>query len=264
MQFNEILSDDVMLSVEIEETIYQYYNIKIIRSKSWGLVYILDDIIQTTEMDGFIYNEMITHVPLSMMSAKNVLLIGIGTGGSLREILKRNPKKVVAVDINENITEVVKIFGNTESLEDLRVHTHFQCGYKFVRTCEEKFDIIILDSPDPVGTGKILFSDKFFLAVNNILENNGIITTQWGVPTYQSKELIDNYNNRKMNGFFINPYIASIPTYHGGFTVFGLLSRQKQNYSLVQEYVGKYYNPEIHNAAFALPTYIKEILNLDE
>jgi spermidine synthase len=257
--------------IELEKTAFQ--DLVIFENGRFGRVLALDGVIQTTQADEFIYHEMMTHVPLiAHGNAKQVLIIGGGDGGSLREVVRhKNVRRIVMVEIDASVIDLSKQYLPTLSngaFSDPRFELVIADGAEYVKNTEDRFDVIICDSTDPIGPGEVLFTQEFYGNCKRILNEKGIFVNQNGVPFLQTTEVRDTYQRRK--NFFKDTsfYSAPVPTYVGGFMAFGYatdelgyreLSLEELNARL-QEVEGelKYYNPEIHRAAFALPNFVKK------
>ncbi len=251
------------------QTLYQH--LVIFENEWFGKVMMLDGNIQTTEKDEFIYHEMMTHVPLMAHSnPKSVLIIGGGDGGILREVL-RHPtvEKVVMVEIDKMVVEMSKKYFPNHSqgaFDDSRVTLIIEDAATYLKNTNDNFDIILTDSTDPTGPGESLFTVDFYQACKNHLNPNGILVTQSGVPFMQPTGI---YNMQEMlSRFFekVDFYQATIPTYVGGAMVFGFASDNQCLCDIEQirkraEALGelRYWTPEIHQAAFLLPPWIKRL-----
>jgi len=250
-----------------------FQDLRIYKTPFFGNVLMLDGAIQTTQKDEFIYHEMLTHpLVLSHPKPDKVLVIGAGDGGIIRELLKhKNIKKVVLVEIDEEVINLSKKYLKTickSSFSDKRVEVGIADGAKYLKETKDKFDIAIVDSPDPIGVAKVLFTKKFYTDIYNVLNENGMLIRQTGSSFLQSKELKENYKIFKNIFPEILAQVCAIPTYIGGF--FTLLVGAKGVTPLDIDYKKlnkkfnklnlktKYYNPEIHFASFALPNYLKE------
>ena len=242
-----------------------------------GRVLALDGVVQTTQGDEFVYHEMMTHVPLiSHAAPEQVLIIGGGDGGILREVVRhKKVKRIVMVEIDGSVVDMSKEYLpmlSNGAFDDPRFELVIADGAKFVKETEDRFDVIICDSTDPIGPGEVLFTQEFYGDCKNILNAKGIFVNQNGVPFMQSFEVRDTYQRRKP--FFQDTtfYVAPVPTYVGGFMAFGWASDEQSYRDLsleeislrLQEVEGemKYYNAEIHRACFALPNYVKKQFDL--
>ncbi len=277
MWFYENLHPGIKLGLQgkrVCEKQTKYQNCCIYKTPAFGKVLYLDGIIQTTEVDEFIYHEMLVH-PLLVAcgNPRNVLIIGAGDGGVLREVLKHKVKRVVLVEIDEDVIKFSKkhlTFLNKGSFNDSRVKVIIEDGAKFVRQTKEKFDIVIVDSSDPVGPSKILFSGSFYRNVYALLKEKGMMVRQTGSVMLQEKVLRDSHKLIKN----IFPYsivqLAAIPTYIGGFFSF-LIGAKGRNFEKISYRVianryrklnlkTKYYNPDIHFSSLKLPNHLKEVI----
>ncbi len=251
----------------------EFQDLRIYETERFGRLLMLDGVIQTTEKDEFIYHEMLTH-PLVMAHPRpqSALVIGAGDGGIVRELLKYpGMKRVVLVEIDRQVIELSEKYLPSISagaFSDKRLEIAVEDGAKYVARTDEKFDIAVVDSPDPIGVAKVLFSKKFYSAIADVLTDDGMMIRQTGSSVLQSEEMGDNF--KILEGIFpwVLPAVASIPTYIGGF--FSLLAAGKGKTpldvpfkQLNQKYEKlriktRYYNPEIHYAAFALPNYMRK------
>lgn len=253
-----------------------YQDLLIIKNKKVGKVLILDGIVQLTELDEFIYHEMMTSIPIiAHGNVKKVLIIGGGDGGILREVSKYlNIKQITMVEIDEDVIIICKKYLSkfqSGAFLDQRLLLIIQNGIEFLNSCNDKFDLIISDSTDPVGPGKELFTNEFYKNCARCLNNGGIFIAQNGISFLQQDEI---YNSYKLLTRFFNDvtfYQATIPTYYGGIMLFAWATQncnlRKINNSLIVERLQKnnityrYYNAEIHKSSFVLPQYLINCLN---
>ncbi|MBX7066031.1 MAG: polyamine aminopropyltransferase [Parachlamydiales bacterium] len=271
--FQETLYPDWRQTFSVEELIYQektdYWDLSIFENKLFGRVLALDGIIQLTEKDEYAYHEMLVHVPLlSHPNPKSVLIVGGGDGGILREVLKhKNLETIIEVEIDPTVIELSKKYFPTVSngaYENPRAKLVIQDAAKFVKETEETFDVIIVDSNDPEGPAKILFSSEFYGDCKKILNAGGILVNQNGVPFLQKNELRITEENRKPHFKNVTFYVTSVPTYAGGLMALGWASDKKYKVSerKIEERLAnvdgrmRYYTPAIHKAAFALPQFM--------
>lgn len=237
----------------------------------FGRVLALDGVVQTAEADEAIYHEMMVHVPLLTHDhPKSVLIIGGGDGGAVREIVKHpSVERIVLIELDPGVIEFSKKYLPNLSkgaFEDPRLKVEIADGAQFVKQCSETFDVIICDSTDPIGPGKVLFTPQFYGACKKLLTKGGIFVNQNGVPFMQQDELALTLKNRKPYFKHVTFYTATIPTYAGGPMAFGWASDRKYRISetVLQERLEKlkgdlfYYTPEVHKAAFALPKYMRK------
>ncbi|WWO97799.1 MAG: polyamine aminopropyltransferase [Candidatus Dasytiphilus stammeri] len=258
-----------------------YYNKKlqeliIFENNTFGRILALDGIVQTTELDEFIYHEMITHIPLlSCNNAKNILIIGGGDGATLREVSKYTSiEKITLVEIDENVVKLCRQFlpkHSANAFLDPRLTLIIDDGINFVNTCNNIFDLIIVDRTDPVGPGISLYTTEFYKKCSECLHKNGIFVAQNGVYFFQKQEIINSYYNLRQFFSDVAFYQASIPSYYGGMMFFSWASHNPKlrqfNYNILQTKLNntrlycKYYNPEIHIGSFAIPQYMSKLLS---
>ncbi|MGE9762329.1 polyamine aminopropyltransferase [Pseudomonas sp. PDM20] len=259
----------------LHEVRTEHQHLVIFENARMGRVMALDGVIQTTEADEFIYHEMLTHVPiLAHGAAKRVLIIGGGDGGMLREVSKHaSVEHITMVEIDGTVVDMCKEFLPNHSqgaFDDARLNLVIDDGMRFVATTTEKFDVIISDSTDPIGPGEVLFSENFYQACHRCLNEGGVLVTQNGTPFMQ----LDTVRNTagRMNGLFSDWhfYQAAVPTYIGGSMTFAWGStnpalRKVDVATLAQRFAAsgiqtRYYNPAIHQGAFALPQYVLQAI----
>ncbi len=255
-----------------------YQDIVIFESETHGRVLMLDGIIQITERDEFVYQEMMTHVPLlTHGGVTSVLIIGAGDGGVLRRVLQHNGiERVVMVEIDGDVIRLSKEFlpdiaGN--AWHDARAEVIVGDGIDFViKAASGSFDVILVDSTDPVSVGEVLFTDEFYDHCGRILTDNGIIVNQCGVPFMQADELRQSSLRRARSFPHVAAYLAAVPSYVGGFMTLGIAGKGQ---GFIQPDVGvvreraraagilgltRYWTPEMQISAFNLPPYIAEYL----
>lgn len=251
-----------------------FQDIVIFESFTHGRVMVLDGVIQITEGDEFVYQEMLTHVPLlAHGSAENVLIIGAGDGGVLRRVLMhKGVKRAVMVEIDGEVIRLCKEFLPRiagDAWNDPRADVIVGDGIDYVkRTPDATFDAIIVDSTDPIGVGEVLFTDEFYRNCARILTPRGLVVNQCGVPFMQADELRDTSLRRRNFFPHVSAYVAAVPTYVGGFMTLGWAAKDAGLTSVPVETIRaraeadgilgttKYWTPEIHVSAFHLPPYI--------
>ncbi len=277
--YSEWAHGGYMQRFEISRILHQTHtsqqNLIVFETPMFGRVLAIDGIIQTTERDEFIYHEMLVHVPLfAHGEARRVLIIGGGDGGALREVL-RHPGPALArlVEIDPGVIEISRQFlpGLSQgAFDDARADLVINDGCDYVKSCGEKFDVILVDSTDPVGPGEVLFREEFYADCRQILADGGILAAQCGVPFSQAGELTASH--QRLAGVFDDAavYLAAIPTYVGGAMAFALAADSRAPKSVNADvltrrlkdagFETRYYSPAIHRAAFALPPYIEALL----
>jgi spermidine synthase len=277
--FDEQLYEDYRQSLLVDELLYDsetdVQHLQVLQNRRFGRVLTLDGVVQTTEGDEFIYHEMLTHVPiLAHGAARRVLIIGGGDGGMAREALRhKTVETVTMVEIDAGVVEFSKQYLPSLSngaFDDPRLKLVIADGADFMAKSHDNFDVIIVDSTDPIGPGEVLFTDSFYGHAAARLGDNGIIVTQNGVPFMQPDELTGTMRAFKQLFADWGCYIASIPSYAGGPMAFGWGSQSKSGRAvtaevLAQRFAGaqiktRYYNPSVHHGAFGLPGYIQNLL----
>ena len=267
-----------MVKRELARVKSDFQDIMIFESHTHGRVMLLDGVVQITERDEFVYQEMLTHVPLlAHGAAKRVLIIGAGDGGVLRRVLQhRNVEKAVMVEIDGEVIRLSKEFLPNiagDAWNDPRAEVIVGDGIDYVRQAQaDSFDVVIVDSTDPIGVGEVLFTDEFYDNAARLLSAEGLIVNQCGVPFMQADELRETSERRGKFFTDISAYVAAVPTYVGGFMTLGWAAKTKglRDVPVAEicrraEAAGiagltRYWTPEIHAGAFHLPPYIAENL----
>lgn len=251
-----------------------FQDLAIFETPAFGNVLALDGVIQTTDGDEFIYHEMISHVPmLAHGNAKRVLIVGGGDGGVLREVLRHPVDRAVMVEIDGGVVEACKAHMpniSAGAFDDPRAELLIADGIKFAAETDEAFDVIIVDSSDPVGPNEVLFTDAFYQDCKRIMNTGAILITQSGVPYLQGSEVTDGYSRLKPHFADVHFFVIAVPTYTGGFMTLGWASddprlREQPEIDIAERYAAsglrtRYYTPEVHRAAFALPPYISRLM----
>lgn len=284
--FEETLHNNWRQKIEIKEELFRektdHQDMIIFQSDRCGRVLALDNIVQTTESDEFIYHEMIAHMPIiGHGNAKKVLIIGGGDGGTAREALKHKTiEKVVMVEIDRTVVDLSEKYLpslNGGAFQDPRFELVIQDGLVYTAETEERFDVVIVDSTDPVGPGAVLFTESFYAQCKRCLTEGGILITQSGVPYFQPDELDMIPNNLKPSFADVWFFVAPVPTYVGGHMAFGwatddkskrqtpveeLRRRLEATEALKAEPEMRQYSPEVHHGAFAIPPWIRKLASL--
>ncbi|WP_099823659.1 polyamine aminopropyltransferase [Oceaniglobus indicus] len=252
----------------------EHQRLRVFENPTFGRIMTLDDVVQVTEGDNYIYHEMLTHVPiLAHGTAKRVLIIGGGDGGMAREVLRHaTVEHVTMVEIDAGVVEFSKQYLPAISdgaFDDPRLKLVIADGAAFMRDTAGGFDVIIVDSTDPVGPGEVLFTDTFYGHAQRALTPGGILVTQNGVPFVQGDELTNTM--RAFRALFADAtcYLATVPTYAGGPMAFGWGTNGDARQVPLAELESRfrtagltpgYYTPEVHKAAFALPGYVARLM----
>ncbi len=275
--FSETLHSGIRFSFEAHKVLYEqrgkHQHLALIENEAFGRVLLLDDVVQVTSKDEFIYHEMMAHVPLlAHGGVREVLIVGGGDCGMAEEVLKhRGIARLTQVEIDASVVEFSKEFFsdfNAPVFADERFDLVIADGMAFVHDTERRFDVILIDSTDPIGPGEVLFSAEFYAGCKRCLKPGGVLVTQNGVPFLQGDELVASIAHLSRLFADASCYLAAIPTYVGGHMAFGWASddtalRQAPVEALAERFNAaglqtRYYTPEVHRAAFALPRYVGE------
>jgi spermidine synthase len=276
----ETLFDDLgfRMTFKVEKVLYEmqteHQHLVLFEQPFFGKMLMLDGATQITKKDEFIYQEMMAHVPLfAHGKARDVLIIGGGDCGIAEEVLKhKTVRRLTQVEIDPAVIEFAKEHFpefTKPVFADQRFENVIDDGMKYVTRTDRRFDVIIVDSTDPQGPGKVLFSAKFYAACKRCLNKGGVLVTQNGVPIFQPSELKSSVG--KFRKLFAEGacYIAAIPTYVGGHMAMGWATDNKSlrrtpvqtiaaRYRSAGSFATRYWTPEVHAAAFALPRFIAE------
>lgn len=273
--FSETLYAEFRQSLHMEEILFEgrtaFQDAVIFRNPRFGRVLTLDGVVQTTEMDEFCYHEMIAHVPMvAHGGATRVLIIGGGDGGVLREVIKHPVEQAVMIELDETVVNICREHMPTLSagaFDDPRADVRFMDGIKFVAETDERFDVIIVDSTDPIGPGEVLFTPEFYADCARCLTDKGILVTQSGVTYMQDGEAAATYQRMKALFADASLYITQVPTYAAGFMTFGWgchsdIPRGTPPEEITHRVAAldlktRYYTPHVHGASFALPGYVE-------
>lgn len=279
--YTEEHTSNVKFSMKVDKQIASlqsdFQRIDVFESYEFGKVLVLDGFLMITEKDEFIYHEMIVHVPMSVNpNIKKVLVIGAGDGGTVRELTCYNTiEQIDMVEIDEKVVEVCKehIPQTASKLTDERVNLYFEDGLKFVRTKHDEYDLIIVDSTDPFGPGEDLFTKEFYGNCFKALKEDGILVNQHESPYYANDAIAMQRAHEKIKSVFevAKIYQVHIPTYPSGHWMFGFASKKYDPIKDLKEEAWnslniktKYYNTDLHKGSFAIPNYVKELLNYDK
>ena len=252
-----------------------HQHIMLFENDVMGRVLVLDGVVQTTEKDEFIYHEMIVHVPiLAHGAARRVLIIGGGDGGALEELFKHQSiEQATLVDIDRTVIDLSQRFLGTicgKAFADPRLDLVIADGREFAAETETRYDIVIVDSPDPIGAGAALFTADFYRDCRRCLAPGGVLVTQNGVPFTQGEELRDSMTALKAIFADARCYLTHVPSYIGGAMALGWASDDDELWQTPAENLRhrfeqsaietRYYTPALQRAAFTLPSYIAELI----
>lgn len=273
--FYEEDQESTRLGIRIDAHLHseqsRWQKIDVYRSKFHGHVLTLDDLVMLTTRDEFVYHEMLTHVPLcAMPSPREVLIIGGGDCGCIREIL-RHPgiERVVQCEIDERVTRVSEEFYDwvSPTIADPRVELVFDDGVRYIEEHRESFDLIIIDSTDPIGPAVGLFLSDFYRKAAGALREGGVLAAQTEAPFWYPVEL--GRIHAQMRGAFahVEHYWGTIPTYPSGSWTWAFASNHRRPSdhfdaarAKVIEAGTRYWNAELQQACFVLPNFVRQAI----
>jgi spermidine synthase len=275
--FSEKHTPHVKLSIQVDHQLFSgqsdYQRIDVFESVEFGRILVLDGFLMLTEKDEFIYHEMLVHVPMAVHPAvKNVLVIGAGDGGIIRELTRYDTiEHIDMAEIDEMVVEISRRYLPFTAcrFDDPRLTIHFQDGLKCVRYYEQQYDLMIVDSTDPFGPGEGLFTREFYGNCYKALKEDGIMVNQHESPFYAVDAIaMQRAHKRIVESFEISRvYQAHIPTYPSGHWLFGFASNSchpvqdlKAREWRKLNIETRYYNTNLHRGAFALPNYVQKLL----
>lgn len=278
LTFTEMYAPTVGLTMKVNRFLHteqsSFQRIDFFETEEFGTCFTLDGIMMVNEKDEFIYHEMIVHVPMAVHPhVRKVLVIGGGDGGTVRELTKyKTIEHIDMVEIDERVVRTCQQYLPITAcqLEDPRVHLHFKDGIHFMEAPTSEYDLILVDSTDPIGPGEGLFTQAFYNNCFKALKEDGILINQHESPYYEKDSREMKRAHQKIEKLFpiSKVYQFHMPTYPSGHWLFGFASKKYDPLldfnSNTWEQLGlktKYYNLELHPASFALPTYVKEMLS---
>ena len=253
-----------------------HQHVVILENEAFGRVLMLDGAVQTTTQDEFIYHEMLAHVPLfTHGNVRDVLIIGGGDCGLAEEILKHESLDTVTqVELDPDVVELSRRYLaqiNAPVFSDKRFRLHYADGAAFVRETQQSFDVVLVDSTDPFGAARVLFTPDFYLAARGRLRPGGVLVCQAGVPFVQASIFSTTMRHLATAFPVVDTYLAASPSYFGGSLAFGWASEDLKGNSvslatLAERYAAsgirpRYYTPDVHTAAFVLPPYVEDMRN---
>jgi spermidine synthase len=274
--FQERLFPHVRQTFEITKVLFrertEHQDLIIFETPTYGRVLALDSIIQVTERDEFVYHEMMAHMPIIAHGrARRVLIVGGGDGGILREALRhKSIEHVTMVEIDRAVVDMCLEYMPSipkRAFRDRRANLVIADGARFVAETDERFDVVIVDSTDPMGPGEVLFTERFYRNCHRVLTPGGILVNQNGVPFMQADEVTMTYRRRRKSFKDVGFYVAAVPSYYGGLMTLGWASDNPRLRHVPAATIARrvatagltrtrYYTPAIHNAAFALPAFV--------
>ncbi len=278
--YTETLHQDWQQRFPVTREIYRqktdFQDLVIFETPRFGRVLALDGAVQTTEGDEFIYHEMLVHVPMfGHGAAREVLIVGGGDGGTLREVLRHKNARATMVEIDRTVIDLCREYMPSLSagaFDDSRAEVVIADGCAFMKQADQAYDVIIIDSTDPVGPGEVLFTAEFYGDCKARLKPGGILVTQSGVPFIQPEELTDAALRLRTHFADATFFLAPVPEYIGGFMAFGFAPNGSPTMPpdadilsarfAAADFATRYYTPAVHAAAFALPRYIADLIGM--
>ncbi len=273
--YKEITPNGYGIAIETaEKPLYsaqsEFQKVEILSSEGLGNILTLDGLMMTTEKDEFFYHEMISHIPLcSHPCPESVLVIGGGDGGTVREVLRHDSVKSVELcEIDGLVIEASKKFLPTIAgkLDDKRVKVFVQDAIEYIKDKKACYDVVLIDSTDPMGPGEGLFTEEFYTNVKNSLKEDGIVVAQSESPFANPKEMRMMYKLLRKVFKYVKPYAGPIPTYPGGYWSWAFCSEtidipEIQDIKRAKEIEkdAKLYNTDLHRAVFCVPNFVRKI-----
>lgn len=269
--YTEKQTETYGITAKISETYVReqtdFQDLAMIETEEFGTMLVLDGMVMTTVRDEFVYHEMVAHPALfTHPNPKHVLVVGGGDGGVIREILKHpSVEKAVLVDIDGKVIEYSKKYLPSIAcgLDDPRVEVIVNDGYMHIHDHKNAYDVIMVDSTEPVGPAVELFSKGFYQGIYESLKEDGIFIAQTDNPWFKA-DLIQSVNRDVREIFpIVRVYCASIPTYPSGLWTFTMGSKKYDPLAVdettIPEIESKYYTPRLHKAAFVLPRFVEDL-----
>lgn len=273
--YTEKHSDGVGITLKVEKTLFsgksEFQKLDIVETTDYGRMMLLDDLVMVTERDEFVYHDMIVHPALFVHpNPKNVLVIGGGDGGTIREIMKhKSVDEAVLCEIDglviEKSIELLPTMACEIDGSNPRVKLHVDDGIAYIREHANSFDVILVDSTDPIGPAVGLFEEDFYKTVHAALKEDGIMVAQSESPFYHADIQKSMFTNLRNVFPIVEMYQAFIPTYPSGLWSFAFASKKyhplkdfDRHRAASRLFETRYYNEDLHIGAFALPTFARK------
>ncbi len=274
--FTEVWKERTAFSVRYSDKLFdsvsRFQRIEIFQTEAMGRVLILGGCFMVTEKDSFVYHEMLVHPAMSVLpQASKVLIIGGGDGGAVTEVVRyQSLESVILCEIDPMVLESCREYFPEISagLRDPRSTVVNEDGAAYIAKFEDEFDIVLVDSTDPVGPGAALFEKTFYKAIKKSLRKDGIAVFQSESPVFMEEEFVKTVNDLR-NVFgraAVYPYLATVPSYPGGLWSFTFCSESVDPVASLSDGLHRlppelrYYTPAVHRAAFALPVFVEHLL----
>ena len=269
--FTEKQTEHFGITAKVKRTLHtektDFQQLDMLETEEWGNMLALDGMVMTTQKDEFVYHEMMAHVPLfTHPNPKHVLVVGGGDGGVIREVLKHpEVEKATLVEIDGKVIEYSKTFlpKIAGDLDDPRVEVKVDDGFMHIAQSEADYDVIMVDSTEPVGPAVNLFTKGFYAGISNALKEDGILVAQTDNPWFKADLIQQVYQDVKEIFPVTRLYTANIPTYPSGLWTFTMGSKTKDPLEVSEDRFHdietKYYTKELHKASFVLPKFVKDL-----
>lgn len=274
LYFTEQQTEHQRLSVQVTKTLHAeqtaFQELAIVETLQWGRLLALDGFFQTNDIDEFVYHEMGAHVPLfTHADPKRVLVVGGGDGGMVREAVKHpGVERVDLVEIDGRVVELCKEYFpqiSSALTGNPKVHVHIEDGIKWVREHEAEYDVVIIDSSEPIGAGIGLFTPEFYASVYRALTGDGVMVAQSESPWVNQEVVRMAFSGISRSFPITRLYTCAVPTYPTGLWSFTLGSKKYDPLQAEPErrFSGmetQYYTPGVHRAAFELPRFVQQVV----
>jgi spermidine synthase len=256
---------------EVEKILYKgkssFQEIMVFENSYFGKVLVLDNVVQLTERDEFIYHEMLTHVLMhSHPEVKTVAVIGGGDGCAVREILKHDcVEKLYFIEIDEEVIKTSKKFfpSISSAIDDPRVEIKCMDGAEFIKAMKNSIDVIIVDSTDIIGFAKSLFTVEFFKSAREALTEKGMFVTLSESLLFHKELVYEVQNSMRLIFPIVDLYTASIATYAGNWWTFSVGSKSlcPREIRKPVKVSTKFYSEELHKNCFLPKEVYKKLMN---
>lgn len=269
--FTEKQTDDFGITMRVNKTLHSektdFQQLDMVETAEWGNMLLLDGMVMTNTKDEWVYHEMVAHVPLfTHPNPEHVLVVGGGDGGVIREVLKHpSVKKATLVEIDGKVIEYSKQYlpEIAGALDDARVDVQVDDGFMHIAKSENAYDVIMVDSTEPVGPAVNLFTKGFYSGIAKALKEEGIFVAQTDNPWFKADLIQQVYSDVREIFPITKLYTANIPTYPSGLWTFTIGSKKHDPLQIAEERFHdidtKYYTKELHTASFALPKFVKDL-----
>ena len=269
--FTEKQTEKFGITAKVNKTLHteqtDFQKLDMIETEEFGNMLVLDGMVMTTEKDEFVYHEMVAHVPLfTHPNPRHVLVVGGGDGGVIREVLKHpSVEKATLVEIDGKVIEYSKQYlpSIAGMLEDPRVEVKVDDGFMHIAQSENEYDVIMVDSTEPVGPAVNLFTKGFYEGISKALREDGVFVAQTDNPWFHQQLIQTVFRDVKETFPITRLYTANIPTYPSGLWTFTIGSKKydplEVEESRFHDIDTKYYTKDLHRAAFVLPRFVEQL-----